>query len=434
MAQEPEFNPIPGAGQDGASDAPLPAEVVRREVDPAAESLQGALLSGFQLLRLGMLVLIVFYFLTGLFRVEANERGLVTRVGVLQGGTDGTEVYQPGWYIQAPTPIDEKLTLPTKVFELDVVTFAYQIAPNQIGKPLKEISAPRTITPGQDGVLLTGDQNLSHALWKVSLEIRDPQLFVRNIADSFDVLTVEGLRANTLVKHLVESTIMDVVASRSVDAVLSSSSELIDAVQVALQRELDQLETGLKVTKVTGEFVAPSDVERAYRAATDAENDREQRIRQGETEAGRSLTEAAGDSYREILPLIDQYGAAQALGADEAELSALRTQIDNALDEAGGEVAQLLESARGQRTAYIDTVTSEYELFKQYLPQFQRDPQSTRIRLWATLMTELLGTGEFEVFAVADAGEIEIIVNRDQQRARDIETERLRGQVPGAAR
>ena len=74
-------------------------------VDPAQESLVRALHASFNVLRVLMIVLVVLYLVSGLFRVEQGQVGLIARLGKLlttQGEGGLTPVYQPGWHWALP--------------------------------------------------------------------------------------------------------------------------------------------------------------------------------------------------------------------------------------------------------------------------------------------------------------------------------------------
>ena len=198
--------------------------------------------------------------------------------------------------------------------------------------------------------------------------------------------------------------------------------------QERLQEELDALQVGVEVMKVTPEVVEPRPVRQAFLAVTQAQNERQTRIEEAHAQAAETLTKVAGGSYALLLERIAAYGEAQALGAPQAELDRLQAEIDAALDGAGGEVAVLMRDAQSQANATREQISREYEDFVNYLEQYRLSPQVTVLRLWLQMIEPVLTSKGNEIFFVPNSDEVEIIVNRDPRRLLEAERERYRQQ------
>ena len=114
------------AGDDDHGPAPRGAGAPPpRPVDPAQEALVGALRASFNVLRVLMIVLVVLYGVSGVFRVDSGWQGLVARFGALREAPAGGQVYPPGWYLALPDPLDKKYVLTGQVLTHPVTTFMF---------------------------------------------------------------------------------------------------------------------------------------------------------------------------------------------------------------------------------------------------------------------------------------------------------------------
>jgi membrane protease subunit HflK len=404
-----------------------------QERDLAQESLQSALRAGFNVLLGVMVVLVILYLASGIFQVETGESGLIARFGKLRTSANGTPVFTEGWHLALPAPFDEQITIEgsARTLAIDTFCFARDQASRQSGRALATIeTGGDTLTPGVDGAMFTGDRNLSHAVWTVQYRIARPQELVENVwvpAQVREREKPEGVAG--LLQRVAEGTILRVVSGIAIeDILLERQAEVARAVQERLQEELDHLQVGVEVLKVTPEVVEPRPVRQAFLAVTQAQNERQTRIEEAHAQAAEALTKVAGGSYAVLLERIAAYGEAQALGAPQAELDRLATEIDLALDGAGGEVAVLLRDAQSQANATREQISREYEEFVNYLEQYRGSPQVTALRLWLQMIEPVLTSKGNEIFFVPQGDEIEIIVNRDPRRLLEAERERYRQQ------
>src|SRR5512140_1479223 len=91
-------------------------------LDPANQSLADALRKSFGVLKLLMFVLLILYFLSGLFSVSPSEVGVRTRCGRIVGETDTSgargAILGPGWHWSWPYPIERWTTVSTSEREI----------------------------------------------------------------------------------------------------------------------------------------------------------------------------------------------------------------------------------------------------------------------------------------------------------------------------
>ena len=388
--------------------APQAPEV---QVDPAAESLQSALRTGFGLLFILMLLLLVGYFSTSIFTVDSdsNQRGLLARFGELVTAPDQSYVFDPGWYAAMPEPIDEKILISAepKTMRIDRFCFALTDADRKKTR-LSDINKFITgLTPGTDGAMLTGDRSLAHGIWTVIYSVTDPYAFVTNVGDQ--VSAIEPILGN-----VVSRAIMRTVARKQVEDVLyKEQTTVMLEVQRTAQAALNDLGVGVEIQQITGDLIEPPSVRDAYNEVTQAQSELESQIREAEALSRQTLTKAAGDNYDEILAAITEYGVELESGADPAVLAELNQRINTLLDQAGGDVAVALRNARGEAGSIREQINREYEEFVTYLEQYRQQPEVTTVRLWTSMLEAFMKKKQNEIFLVPRGHEVEIVVNRD---------------------
>ena len=403
--------------------------------DPAEQSLVSALRSSFAVLRLIMLVLFVLYACSGVFRIQPGEQGIIARFGklVLNQKT-GTPVFDKGWIWWAlPDPLDEKIRLSGSIHRLEIDTFLFRRNPKDV-EDRTDIATLRSmgaLKPGVDGAMLTGDKNLSHGLWEVEYKVVDAARFVTTVGE-------RPAHFEPLLQRLFENAILREVAYHKVEEVTRLRLDtLVNGVAARLQRELDQLSVvptddpsrrgvGVAIVKINAQTIVPAKVAPAFTEVTRAENQKKQQEDAAGQRATEILNQAAGPQHEELLQKIREYGAAQLTGADSQRLEQMRAAIDAKLDEAQGNVAVMLRDAQAEANTVREQISREYEEFTRWLEQYRRFPAPTAILLWTQMRHEVLGSKDNELFWVPHSDIIEILVNRDPNKAIEAERERLR--------
>lgn len=399
-------------------------------LDPAQESLSQALRAGFRVLSIIMIVLVVAYFASGWFQLDPGEQGLIVRLGALRENVSaddkfaGTRVFGPGWHASLPDPIDEKIRLQGVTFRLEVNTFCFARKEDQRAKPLSE-TVPRRekIDPATDGTMLSGDRNLSHGVWTLEYQIADAERFVRHVGDRVEA-------ARPFLKAALENAVTETVAGAAVERITRTGirmegEDVTLDVKLRLMQELNRFETGLTVVKVTAETIEPAEVREAFQRVTRAQNEQASAISEARKQRDEILNETAGPSYERLLAQIDAYGAAQAAGAAEADLAAQRAAIDSELELASGKVAVTLRDAYAHANEIRERARQEQEQFTHWLAAYRKSPRATAMRLWKDMRTAILNSKDNEVlFLPRSAESIEILTNRDPEKAIEAEREK----------
>lgn len=206
----------------------------------------------------GLLVLLLIgWGLTGLYQVDAAERGVVQRFGAYVATT------QPGLRWHLPWPIET----------VDKVNIS-EIKP-----------FPQTTS------MLTADENIVIVDMVVQYRKTDPTKYL------FDVVDPEGTLGDAS-----ESAIREVIGKSSMDYVLLEGRAAIAIeTQEVIQGALDEYGGGIEITKVNLRDVNfPGQVEAAVQDAIKAREDKERLKFEAESYANDILPKARGAAVRQI--------------------------------------------------------------------------------------------------------------------------------------
>lgn len=417
-----------------------PFQPTERFADPAQESLSQALRAGFNVLRVIMVVLIVAYFLSGRFRVDPGEQGLVVRFGQLRTADTGKKVFEPGWYVALPDPFDEKIRVSGQVFRVPIDTFCFRLPPDSAGKELTALVPQlERIAPQEHGTLLCGDRGLTFGRFTVEYRIIDAERFVTHIGDSPSRPTADAPpAAQVLIARLAEAAICRTVAGlpihrvtrlpglESVDA--AGAVDFAEQIRDRLQAELNSLDAGIEVVRLNVQTVFPSTVQQAFLAVTIAASQAEKARSEALTEKNQILLKTAGapGKHEPLLEAIDRYGAAQAVDAPESRLAELRAEIDGYLDVADGEVSIALKDAETKGAEAREQLKREYEEFASVRAAYLKNPRLTTLGLWRQMLEEVLTSSGNELFFVPSVGDLQIQTNRDPLKLLEADEQRYR--------
>ena len=393
-------------------------------LDPAQQSLAEALRVSFGILKAVMVVALIAYAFSGTFSVGSNEVALRLRFGDYVGGP-GQRVLERGTYLAAPFPLEQVVKVDTRPMTLAINdAFWYESGERDQGMTRDQIrnSRARPLNPVRDGSLVTGDMNIAHARWTVTYRVTDPVAFVTNVG--------ERPLAESLVACAAQQGIVQAIAQLPADDLLKGVVNREVATAVA-QRRLTEMGTGLSIDQLTLDKVsAPVSVIGSFDAVTTAESDRSQRIVAAQQDRARILGEAAGEGAEKILALLDRFerageaGTADEVAATEREIEAAFGELSIAGTAIGGEVAQVVNSAKTYRTQVVERVKGDSETFQRLLPQYERNPRIILSRLWEDARERIL-TGDVETFYTVP-GKLELQLNRDPVIQKERQQEQMR--------
>jgi modulator of FtsH protease HflK len=209
----------------------------------------------------GLLVFVALWILlTSLHRVEPQERGVVTRFGRY------VSTLGPGMGLTLPAPVD-------------VVT---KINVDEI----RQID----IGAGTDNaayLVLTGDENIIDLAYSVRWSIRDPELYMFELADPDDTI-----------REVAESAMRAEVAGVTLqDAIGSGRGDIEDRVQLRMQQILDRYHAGVLVEGVAiKQADPPSAVNDAFKAVSAAQQQAQSDVNNANAYAEQMVAKAQGEA------------------------------------------------------------------------------------------------------------------------------------------
>jgi membrane protease subunit HflK len=203
------------------------------------------------------LVLLAVWAATGLYKVDAAERAVVTRFGKF------VETTEPGLRWHLPWPIEARQIVNVESVE----GFSDQTR------------------------MLTSDENLVDINIAVQYRRAEPVSFVFNVRDPEATLN-----------EVSESAIREIVGHSKLDFVLEEGRQEITAkTRELVQRTLDSYKTGIEVTTVNLQGVSvPEQVQSSQRDAIKAREDRERLALEAQAYANDILPKAKGSAARQM--------------------------------------------------------------------------------------------------------------------------------------
>jgi len=269
------------------------------------------------------LVLIAIWAFTGLYKVDAAERAVVTRFGRYVVTTE------PGLRWHLPWPIEQRQIV--NVESIDSFTDQTR--------------------------MLTSDENLVDINIAVQYRRAEPVAYAFNVRNPDETLG-----------EVSESAIREVVGRSTLDFVLEEGRQEITArTKELVQRTLDSYKTGIEVTTVNLQGVSvPEQVQTSQRDAIKAREDRERLALEAQAYANDILPKAKGSASRQLEDaqaykarvVADAQGEAQRfiklLEAYERAPGVTRQRLYNeTMEEVLGNTNKVLVDPKGGNMMYL---------------------------------------------------------------------------------
>ena len=257
--------------------------------------LPGGKSGGSKPIVLGLLILLVIWGLSGLYRVLPDEQGVVLRFGKFVNTT------QPGLNYHFPFPIER--VLKPKVTKVNRIDVGFRGASDS-GRSSGIGEVP------EESLMLTGDENIVDINYSVFWVIKDAGKFLFNIQSPVET-----------VKAASETAMREVIAKSEIQSILTEGRSNIEVeVQEITQNILDEYGSGIQITQVqTQKADPPSQVIDAFRDVQAARADRERSKNEAEAYANDVIPRARGDAEK-ILQEAEAYKK-EVVAAAEGEAS-----------------------------------------------------------------------------------------------------------------
>ena len=193
---------------------------------------------------------------------------------------------------------------------------------------------------GEQGLMLTGDENVVDIDFQVVWNVTDPAQFLFNLADP-----------EATIRAVSESAMREIVARSQLAPILNRDRGIIaDELDELIQATLDSYNAGVTVLRVNFDRAdPPQEVIDAFREVQAAEQQRDR-------------LQSEADAY-----------------------------ANRALASARGEAAQVLEQAEAYRSQTVNEASGEASRFTAVLQEYNNAPDVTRKRLYLETMERVLG-------------------------------------------
>jgi modulator of FtsH protease HflK len=387
--------------------------------DAAGRSLTSALRTSFMILKIIMVILVVIFLTSGIFKVQQDEQALVLLFGRIQGLGD-TRVKNPGLQFTWPEPISEVIRIPVKkVQTLAVDSFWYfETEQEKLGQ--KNPYPPATLDPVKDGYCLTRNESLSgmegidynivHSRWSITYSIVQPERFFENIyyeqpKPGEDFLDAAGRTIKPMLESFTSNAIVSTMVRYNIDDAVTSKSDISDDVKRRLQQRLDEIESGIRIDDVRADrIVWPRQVDSAFQASIEASQQSKTAVTNASSFKDKLLTDTAGSQAELLLEKIKQPGL------DQQQKEELVAQMK-------GQVQGLVAEARAYKTTVVEEAKANAEYLLKLLPEYQKHPELVLQRLYQDAIEQVMASADEKIMVqpnVTESGkELRVLINRD---------------------
>ena len=278
----------PGGGRngDGFRRGPTPPnvdEIIRKVQERIKKFFPGGSASGGKPLMFGLIILLVVWALSGLYRVLPDEQGVVLRFGKFVKTT------QPGLNYHIPFPVESVLT--PKVTKVNRMDIGFRSERDS------GFSSGAVPDVPEESLMLTGDENIVNIDFSVFWVIKDAGNFLFKIQDP------QGT-----VKAAAETAMREVIARSEIQPILTEGRSKIEIdTQEIIQNILDEYNSGIQITQVQTQKADPPDqVIDAFRDVQAARADMERSKNEAEAYRNDVIPRARGEAQK-ILQAAEAY-------------------------------------------------------------------------------------------------------------------------------
>lgn len=262
----------PRRGGGGGGEPPHIDEYIRKGQDQLRKALPGGKGGPFVIILVGILL----WLASGLYRVEPNEQAVVLQFG------KWTESTTPGLHWHLPYPIE--------TVEVRGVTDEKQIS---IGSRVQESrrSGRQSFARLDESLMLTKDENIVDVRFNVVWRIKDLGNYLFRLQDP-----------DGTIKSVAESAMREQIGQNRITPIITTARGMIEqAVKEQIQITLDDYEAGVDVLRVQIiESEAPAEVKDAFLDVQRAEADQQRFQNEADAYKNKVVREAEGNAERMV--------------------------------------------------------------------------------------------------------------------------------------
>jgi modulator of FtsH protease HflK len=216
---------------------------------------------------------IAVWALSGFYRVDADEQGVVLRFGKY------TNMTQPGLNYHLPYPIESVMT--PKVSKVNRIDVGFRSSNEGSRGAIGDIK--------EESAMLTGDENIVDINYSVFWVIKDASKYLFNIQDPIGTIKV-----------VAETAMREVIARKKIQTILTQGrAEIEIEVQKIMQQILDSYNSGVDITQVQAQKSdPPAQVIDSFRDVQAAKADKERAQNEAEAYANDIIPRARGEAAK----------------------------------------------------------------------------------------------------------------------------------------
>ena len=216
---------------------------------------------------------IAVWALSGFYRVDADEQGVVLRFGKY------TNMTQPGLNYHLPFPIESVMT--PKVSKVNRIDVGFRSSNDGSRGAIGDIK--------EESAMLTGDENIVDINYSVFWVIKDASKYLFNIQDPIGTIKV-----------VAETAMREVIAKKKIQTILTQGrAEIEIEVQKIMQQILDSYNSGIDITQVQAQKSdPPAQVIDSFRDVQAAKADKERAQNEAEAYANDIIPRARGEAAK----------------------------------------------------------------------------------------------------------------------------------------
>jgi membrane protease subunit HflK len=267
------------------------------------------------------LAIVAVWLMSGIYVVSASEQGVVLRFGKFVART------APGINYHLPWPIET----------VDIVDVTH---PRQITIGYHPTGEEQTEDVAQEGLMLTGDENIVNVNFVVYWVIKDAADYKFNVDNP-----------DAAIKAVAESAMREIVGKTPIEPILTQDREPIqNEVRNLMQKVLDSYGAGVSIVDVKMQKVDPPD--------------------------------EVLDAYRDV----------QAARADQERMrNEAEAYANKIIPEARGKAARIVQEGQAYKQRVIAEASGEAKRFLAVYEEYKKAPEITRKRMYLETMSGILG-------------------------------------------
>ncbi len=332
--------------------------------DAGSQALAEALRSSFAIVKFIMVLLIVLFFVSGLFQVGPQEKAVILRFGRPVGEGDSA-LLGSGLHWSFPYPIDEVVKIPIK--EVQKVSSSvgwYATTPEQELSGEVPPAGP-TLDPGVDGYAITADRNIIHTRATLYYQVDNPIRYVFGFTN-----------AAKTVQNALDNALLYTAAHFGVDSVLYSDvAGFQDAVEQRASELADQERLGITIKQCNVNSVPPRQLKDVFDQVTEARENR-----------------------NKVLDDAHSY----------------ENQVTNTAD---AQASAVINESISARARYVQSLKADAKAFSDLLPNYRINPRLFEERKVVQVMGNALTNVEFKSYLPTTANgnptEVRLMLNRE---------------------